>query len=279
VVEVGECRAMALPHSGSRELIDGLSLLFASLVRSLSLLSPQCLPPTGKSLQSFFTYDTKGGVLSNIAFRLYRLREYKIIFVQVMYLPFCIIILSRGFIAEFIVVKLLLFIWPFLRNCFINYICWAGQPELQVPFETVFLSPFYNYFLILCAIHGRLKCLLWYIPNVPPNHGAPPHLALPLTFSLGMLQRCRPRDLAIVKAKSKRLYQDSITTKNSESSSDTTVMGTVSPLVSLQHNNGIIKPDRFAEASHTDSFEFFYRFPPPPTLLLLLPSLSTHLPQ
>lgn len=120
--------------------------------------------------------------MSNIAFRLYRLREYKIIFVQVMYIPFCIIILSRGFIAEFIVVKLLLFIWPFLRNMFINYICWRGQPELQVPFETVFLSPFYNYFLILCAIHGRLKCLLWYLPNVPPNHGG---------FIISLLISCR----------------------------------------------------------------------------------------
>jgi hypothetical protein len=141
---------------------DSLSLpsILLSLFRS-----------AGKSLYSFFTYDTKGGLLSNIAFRLYRLREYKIIFVQVMYIPFCIIILSRGFISEFIVVKLLLFLWPFLRNLFINYICWRGQPELQVPFETVFLSPFFNYFLILCAIHGRLKCLLWYIPNVPPNHG------------------------------------------------------------------------------------------------------------
>jgi hypothetical protein len=27
---------------------------------------------TGKSLYSFFTYNTRGGVLSNIAFRLYR---------------------------------------------------------------------------------------------------------------------------------------------------------------------------------------------------------------
>lgn len=27
---------------------------------------------TGKSLYSFFTYDTRGGVMSNIAFRLYR---------------------------------------------------------------------------------------------------------------------------------------------------------------------------------------------------------------
>jgi hypothetical protein len=41
----------------------------------------------------------------------------------------------------------------------------------QVTFETVLLSPLFNYFLIMCAIHGRLKCLLWYIPNVPPNHG------------------------------------------------------------------------------------------------------------
>jgi hypothetical protein len=187
-----------------------------------------------------------------------------------MYLPFCVIILSRGFIAEFIVVKLLLFLWPFLRNCFINYICWHGQPELQVPFETVFLSPFYNYFLILCAIHGRLKCLLWYIPNVPPNHGQttsrlalPPPLPPAQLWPLGMLQRCRPRDLTIVKAKSKRLYQEAV--KGSVDREDST-SGIVSPLVSLQQNDGIIKPDRFAEASHTDSFEFFYRsIPPLPT--------------
>jgi hypothetical protein len=90
--------------------------------------------PTGKSLYSFFTYNTKGGILSNIAFRLYRFREYKIIFVQLLYLPFCIVILSRGFVWEFIVVKLMLFLWPLLRNIYINYFCWRNQPELQVSF-------------------------------------------------------------------------------------------------------------------------------------------------
>ena len=38
-------------------------------------------------------------------------------------------------------------------------------------FETVLLSPFFNLFLIICAVHGRLKCLLWYLPEVPANHG------------------------------------------------------------------------------------------------------------
>lgn len=56
---------------------------------------------------------------------------------------------------------------------------------MQVTFETVCLSPFYNFFLIICAVHGRLKCLLWYMPNVPPNHG--------------MLQRCRPHPLRTIK--------------------------------------------------------------------------------
>ena len=37
----------------------------------------------------------------------------------------------------------------------------------------------------MCAVHGRLKCLLWYLPNVPPNHG--------------MLQRCRPHPLRTIK--------------------------------------------------------------------------------
>jgi hypothetical protein len=117
--------------------------------------------------------------LSNIAFRLYRFREYKIVLVQLFYIPFCIVIIARGFYFEFLVLKLMLFALPLLRNIFINYICWWGKPELQVDLETVLLSPLFNFFLIMCAVHGRLKCILWYLPNVPPNHG--------------MLQRCRPR--------------------------------------------------------------------------------------
>lgn len=140
---------------------------------------------TGKSLYSFFTYNTRQGFFSNLMFRLYRFREYKIIFVQVLYVPFCLVILSRGFFLEFICLKFLLFIFPLIRNLWLNYVCWKGQPEMQVTFETVMLSPFYNFFLILCAVHGRLKCLLWYLPNVPPNHG--------------MLQRCRPHPLRTIK--------------------------------------------------------------------------------
>lgn len=87
-----------------------------------------------------------------------------------------------------------------------------------------------------------------------------------------MLQKCKPRNLALVKAKSKRLHQASIST--SSSSKDVTVDGsgnkddstivsqsTVTQAMSpLFANNGIIKQDRFAEATSTDSFEFFYRY-------------------
>lgn len=107
---------------------------------------------------------------------------------QVSYIPFCIILLSRGYYVEFLLVKLLLFILPFLRNIYINYICWYHQPELQVDFETVCLSPLYNFFLIMCAVHGRLKCLLWYLPEVPPNHG--------------MLQRCIPDSVELIRERS-----------------------------------------------------------------------------
>jgi len=191
---------------------------------------------TGKSLYSFFTYDTKGGILSNIAFRMYRFREYKIIFVQVMYIPFCVVILSRGFIIEFFLLKFMLFIWPLLRNLYINYICWRNQPQLQVKLETVLLSPFFNFFLIMCAVHGRLKCLLWYIPNVPPNHG--------------MLQRCHPRSKKTIKTLdcTPRISLPSAT------DTDQSSMAFVGNNPLNQDANIGATPD-----ATNDLFEFFYR--------------------
>lgn len=81
-----------------------------------------------------------------------------------------------------------------------------------------------------------------------------------------MLQKCKPRNLAIVKAKSKRLFQSSVASKDYSVDSgkddativsQSTVAQAMSPLV---QNNGIIKPDRFAEATSSDSYEFFYRY-------------------
>lgn len=84
-----------------------------------------------------------------------RFREYKIIMVQLIYVPFCFVILARGFIVEFFLLKFMLFLLPLVRNLCINYVFWRHQPELQVDLRTVLLSPFYNFFLICCAIHGR----------------------------------------------------------------------------------------------------------------------------
>jgi hypothetical protein len=134
---------------------------------------------TGKSLWSFFTYDTKLGIWSNIAFRLYRFREYKLIIVQLFYLPVCIVLIIAGYYYELFLLKLMLFGCTLIRNLYINYICWYNTPELQVTLRTVLTSPFYNFFLICCAIHGRWKCILWYLPEVSPNHH--------------MLQRTKPR--------------------------------------------------------------------------------------
>jgi len=55
------------------------------------------------------------------------------------------------------------------------------------------LSPFYNFFLVLAAIHGRLKCLLWYVPNVAPNHT--------------LLHKTRPKSLERVSIESSLLRQ------------------------------------------------------------------------
>lgn len=87
--------------------------------------------------------------------RFCRFREYKIIMVQLIYIPFCFVIILRGFIVEFFLLKFMLFLLPLLRNLCINYIFWYNQPELQVDLQTVLMSPFYNFFLICCAIHGR----------------------------------------------------------------------------------------------------------------------------
>jgi hypothetical protein len=209
----------------------------------------------GKSLYSFFTYDTKGGVLSNIAFRLYRFREYKIILVQLFYIPFCIVIISRGFYFEFVVLKLMLFALPLLRNLYINYICWGGKPDLQVDFRTVLLSPLFNFFLIMCAVHGRLKCILWYIPNVPPNHG--------------MLQRCKPRLFKSVRCDA--LDGDDVTVVSQRDASisvgteGTAVRNPLSaPLIPSEHfqSEGPSIGRSRAEAllqSRSDTFELFER--------------------
>jgi hypothetical protein len=75
--------------------------------------------------------------------------------VQLIYIPFCLVIVARGFFVEFVLLKLMLFLLPLVRNLFINYLFWHNQPEMQVELRTVLLSPFYNFFLICCAIHGR----------------------------------------------------------------------------------------------------------------------------
>jgi hypothetical protein len=170
---------------------------------------------TGKSLYSFFTYDTTGGIFPNIAFRVYRFREYKILLVQLMYIPFVLILLSRGFYVEFFVLKLALLFLPLLKYLIINYICWHGKPELQVELSVVLTAPLYNMFLILCAVHGRLKCLLWYLPYVAPNHG--------------MLNDLKPKDLDQVPCDScKGSADDDINVNFSSSNSKKEIVSTVS---------------------------------------------------
>eukprot|EP01040_Poterioochromonas_malhamensis_P014987 gene14987-16689_t len=87
-------------NSGFGLCVDSAGSIFygdyyAGYVRKISSTSLDGgLRITGKSLYSFFTYDTKLGFFSNIAFRLYRFREYKLILAQLFYLPFCLVLFA-----------------------------------------------------------------------------------------------------------------------------------------------------------------------------------------
>jgi hypothetical protein len=155
---------------------------------------------------------------------------------------------------ELVLVKSLLFILPLLRNLYINYLCWNGIPELQVDLETVLLSPFYNFFLIMCAVHGRLKCLLWYLPEVPPNHG--------------MLQRCVPDNIQLIKKRAVSIYSQNMSiTSGSDMSSkyenesvDVSVLKSVVSANSKAPSEGIDPYlSKSADPTLLDSFEFFSR--------------------
>lgn len=74
-------------------------------------------------------------------------------------------------LLELVILKLAFFIIAFLRNCFINFVCWRHRPDVQVPLRVIALSPFIDMFLSYCAMWGRWKCLLYYIPLVPMRTG------------------------------------------------------------------------------------------------------------
>jgi len=53
----------------------------------------------------------------------------------------------------------------------VNKVLWRHRPELQVSIDTVMLMPFYQIFLVVAAIYGHWRCVLYYIPCVPMRHG------------------------------------------------------------------------------------------------------------
>ena len=74
-------------------------------------------------------------------------------------------------LAELAACKAAFLFVALLRNAFINYVCWAHRPDIQVPGRTILLSPLFDMFLSYCAMWGRWKCLLYYIPLVPMRTG------------------------------------------------------------------------------------------------------------
>ena len=120
-----------------------------------------------------------------VMYRLFRLREYKMIFLQLFLYPYVTwqvarsrdwqsaldnFLLFAGIKASFVVLAI-------ARNAWINYWCWRHRPDVQARARIVLLSGFLELYLSFCAAFGRWKCLLFYIPLVPMRTGLVMHLS------------------------------------------------------------------------------------------------------
>jgi len=114
-----------------------------------------------------------------IWYRIFRIREYKMIVLQLFLLPFIFyllatahtIVISVEGLAIFAAVKSTLTLVDVVRGAWINYWCWQNRPDVQVGLDVVLFAGVFDDFLNLCATFGRWKCLLFYIPLVPMRTG------------------------------------------------------------------------------------------------------------
>lgn len=114
-----------------------------------------------------------------VAYRLFRLREYKMVFFQLFLYPYVALQLAstpswprRGEgLLLFLAIKLALVLVDTGRSLLINYVCWRNRPDVQCSLGIVLLSGLFDLFFSLCATFGRWKSLLFYIPLVPMRTG------------------------------------------------------------------------------------------------------------
>ena len=112
-------------------------------------------------------------------YRLFRLREYKMIFLQLFLYPYVAweILRSNTWTEAldsfliFVFIKSTFVVLAVARNAWINWWCWRHRPDIQASALVVLLSGFLELFLSVCATWGRWKCLLFYIPLVPMRTG------------------------------------------------------------------------------------------------------------
>jgi len=112
-------------------------------------------------------------------YRIFRIREYKMIVLQLFLLPFIFylmvtaheILITVEELGIFLAIKTVLSIVDVCRGAWINYWCWRNRPDMQVALDVVLFAGIFDDFLNLCATFGRWKCLLFYIPMVPMRTG------------------------------------------------------------------------------------------------------------
>jgi len=131
------------------------------------------------SLFCFFFYRGSQTHWQGLMYRLFRLREYKMLFFQLFLYPYVLYQVCSASswtrraegVGVFCAIKALLVAVDTLRNAFINYVCWRHRPDLQASVGVVLLSGLLDLFFSFCSTFGRWKCLLFYVPLVPMRTG------------------------------------------------------------------------------------------------------------
>ncbi|KAJ8613796.1 hypothetical protein CTAYLR_004897 [Chrysophaeum taylorii] len=106
-------------------------------------------------------------------FRAFRIRDWKNIVFNIcspMYLVF--LLTSHGMrhtVLHLIELKTIFLVLSLARNAFVNYACWPAH--IRVPWHVILSSPLLDMFLSYCAVFGRWKCILLYVPLVPMRTG------------------------------------------------------------------------------------------------------------
>jgi len=136
------------------------------------------------NLYCFFRYRGSKTWTGAVMYRLFRIREYKMMFFQMFLYPYVVYQIwaadtwarKADAVILFLGIKGVLVLVDLLRSAFINYVCWRHRPDVQCSMQVVLLSGLLDTFFSLCATFGRWKSVLFYIPLVPMRTGLVVHL-------------------------------------------------------------------------------------------------------